>query len=637
MAFFTKKTWVARQGTGLNKFSINGATPVTVVNQPDTVTEQGDALSATNLNNLEQRIYDAFDAVADDIQEAKDNIEDIEDGTTVVKKAEQDANGNEITTTYETKADASELKSAIDNNSQRIENLEVAVSGSLVQTNTDATQANTKVITNANEILPWAILKRAGTRSVAFNQAIVNGNFANNNTGWSENAVSYSVLNNVGTVSFSVTNANLTQGVSLISGHKYLLAGSFKTNGTISFYIDGYSTNAIPSDGAWHTITQIIDASSTATKQLRILNAGSGSAIADVKNIMLVDLTAMGMDALTADQFRALFPASYYPTDTGHIYDLNPEGFLVRGVNLWDEEWEVGTYDSSDGLPRNGGWYDDNCCRSKNYIPVSPNTTYQVNNFWVEFFDGNKNYLHDYVQGNVNRTITFTTPTNCVYVLLTSASAYGNTYKYDTQFCLDSLPTSVKTVYHPYDGRTVETPQIADGHYVNENCYDYVENAIEDGIVKGKKHTVVGSVDLGTLDWAYHDSPLSRFSSTVIDDIKVPVNDGVIANISCGLYLVGSVNETATIDKTIGAGMSKKLYFKDLSKTGADLVNGKAPWLNGVMLYYEIATETITDVAPFPNIPCENGTSVTAITPQTDLVNAIDVPSTIAYMTKIAS
>lgn len=57
---FNKRTWKGRQGTGLNKFSINGASPVTVVNQPDTLTEAGDALSAGNLNDLEDRIGSEF-------------------------------------------------------------------------------------------------------------------------------------------------------------------------------------------------------------------------------------------------------------------------------------------------------------------------------------------------------------------------------------------------------------------------------------------------------------------------------------------------------------------------------------------------------------------------------------------------
>ena len=60
---FQKKLWQARQGTGLNKFSIGGAAPVPLVNVPDTVTVSGDAFSQENMNDLENRIANAFGTV----------------------------------------------------------------------------------------------------------------------------------------------------------------------------------------------------------------------------------------------------------------------------------------------------------------------------------------------------------------------------------------------------------------------------------------------------------------------------------------------------------------------------------------------------------------------------------------------
>ena len=76
---YTKRTWLGRQGTGLNKFSIGGASPVTIVNQPDSVTQTGDALSAGNLNDLEDRIEDAFDETASqtEVSNLKNAIEDL--------------------------------------------------------------------------------------------------------------------------------------------------------------------------------------------------------------------------------------------------------------------------------------------------------------------------------------------------------------------------------------------------------------------------------------------------------------------------------------------------------------------------------------------------------------------------------
>ena len=55
---FTKKTWKARTGTGLNKYRINGQV-VTLANVPDEVVQAGDVATAETMNDLEQRIYDA--------------------------------------------------------------------------------------------------------------------------------------------------------------------------------------------------------------------------------------------------------------------------------------------------------------------------------------------------------------------------------------------------------------------------------------------------------------------------------------------------------------------------------------------------------------------------------------------------
>jgi hypothetical protein len=60
---FEKRTWLARIGTGLNKFIIgdkDANNKQTLTNSPDTVTQQGDVISADNLNDLEDRIDDEF-------------------------------------------------------------------------------------------------------------------------------------------------------------------------------------------------------------------------------------------------------------------------------------------------------------------------------------------------------------------------------------------------------------------------------------------------------------------------------------------------------------------------------------------------------------------------------------------------
>lgn len=60
---FVKRNWLARIGIGLNKFIIgnkDGEGKQTLTNSPDSVTQQGDVISADNLNDLEDRIEDEF-------------------------------------------------------------------------------------------------------------------------------------------------------------------------------------------------------------------------------------------------------------------------------------------------------------------------------------------------------------------------------------------------------------------------------------------------------------------------------------------------------------------------------------------------------------------------------------------------
>lgn len=60
---FIKKTWLARLGTGLNKFTVNGGNKVTLDSAPDSITQEGTPLSAQNMNDLEGRIETAFTGV----------------------------------------------------------------------------------------------------------------------------------------------------------------------------------------------------------------------------------------------------------------------------------------------------------------------------------------------------------------------------------------------------------------------------------------------------------------------------------------------------------------------------------------------------------------------------------------------
>lgn len=127
----------------------------------------------------------------------------------------------------------------------------------------------------------------------------------------------------------------------------------------------------------------------------------------------------------------------------------------VTGINVWDEEWEVGGIGAIDGL-------DDastTTIRSKNYIPVLPNTSYYVKYPWTgnvrtRFYDADKNYL-GYVQKDgtaVYSDSVFVTPDDCHYMRFQTKDGTGTTYNN-----ISINHPSTDHGYHAYEGATYHT------------------------------------------------------------------------------------------------------------------------------------------------------------------------------------
>lgn len=67
---YERRTWYQRLGQGLNKFLIgekDAEGKQELTNVPDSIAQQGDVISADNLNDLEGRIEDAFTAQQNEI------------------------------------------------------------------------------------------------------------------------------------------------------------------------------------------------------------------------------------------------------------------------------------------------------------------------------------------------------------------------------------------------------------------------------------------------------------------------------------------------------------------------------------------------------------------------------------------
>lgn len=128
-----------------------------------------------------------------------------------------------------------------------------------------------------------------------------------------------------------------------------------------------------------------------------------------------------------------VFPINYYDGEltysAGELKNCSCTEFKTVGFNQWDEEWEVGGYDTTTGNPEP---YTDRI-RSKNPIEVFPNTSYYAkdptngNNIRILFYDASLSYINatSFTMG------VFTTPSNCRYIKFFTSATYGNVYKND--------------------------------------------------------------------------------------------------------------------------------------------------------------------------------------------------------------
>lgn len=139
--------------------------------------------------------------------------------------------------------------------------------------------------------------------------------------------------------------------------------------------------------------------------------------------------------------------------DSDAIEDLTSIVVNVTGINLWDEEWEVGGINTSSGenLATVG-----NTIRSKNYIKVLPSTGYYVKCpaglvstgglIRIYRYDENGQFIGYGSTGTENAEVI--TGSNWHYIRFVVRAEYGSVYNHDICFTL-SDPLYNGT-YEPY-------------------------------------------------------------------------------------------------------------------------------------------------------------------------------------------
>ena len=281
--------------------------------------------------------------------------------------------------------------------------------------------------------------------------------------------------------------------------------------------------------------------------------------------------------------------SNYVPVGHDSTYSLvcpisgyDEVGANVTGVNVWDEETEIGGLNTSTGAETSS----TDRIRGKNYIPCMPNTTYYAKGTYIRvlFYDANKTYLHEYIANN--DSFAFTTPSNCHYIRLALANTYGTTYNNDISINYPSTDHD----YHAYQGQTytADLPQTVYGGTV-----DLVSGAL---VIDRAMVTLDGSADEG---WSVGTNATHyRGYTYALSDIKSHSQNAQPTSAICDKIPTGTWNNA--FGGVLAIGQTGKAIGFGLDSLGITNYTDLNEWLsnNPITICYELATPQTIQLTP---------------------------------------
>ena len=219
-------------------------------------------------------------------------------------------------------------------------------------------------------------------------------------------------------------------------------------------------------------------------------------------------------------------------SDEYPVYGWDEVDVFARGVNQWDEEWELGQFNNTTGEPISA----NDCIRSKNFIPVLPNTVYYstqpISSFQVFYYDANETFIS---QTWVVFATPFTTPSNCYYMKFRMASQYGTTYNHDISINYPSTDTS----YHAYQGATYTKTLPDYDQLLAQNKVPYVTKRVGSDYADVLSEDIIG----GTVAWNQLANTWRIFnvSSAVSTDTELEANRNCTIDEPTNFDIIGHV------------------------------------------------------------------------------------------------
>lgn len=380
---------------------------------------------------------------------------------------------------------------------------------------------------------------------------------------------------------------------SVTAGTQYFLSGCPSGGGSSSYrlYITGNSSAYDSGNGSAYQPT------STGTINIYIA-IYSGTT---VNNLIYKPQLELGSAGTSFEEPTNGQPSPNpdYPQDV-HII-IGDNEIKVGNVNIWDEQWELGSLDADTGEETSS----TAIIRTKNYIQVRPNTTYYCYtgkiigqgsaSIPIYCYDKNKNYLGSSARISVNNT-TFTTASNCYFIKWRTGSEYGTTYLND--ICINVSNASINGTYYAHQEQSLPLT-LGDLEYCKIGDYAdmfYKATSSDTSLQEGKwylkknidKTTLNGSEAWNTLSYAYYTSKLND----VIKNVSSSDQNKYLINThfpSVSAYQAGTqgLNGMYTVNEQV--------YLRGYSSTFVDAQALKT-WLstNNVDVYFVLATPTYT-------------------------------------------
>ena len=291
----------------------------------------------------------------------------------------------------------------------------------------------------------------------------------------------------------------------------------------------------------------------------------------------ITDIYGAGNEPSTVAEFARSYPWTYYEYSARTLHSSKSSALLSIGRNQWDEEWEVGTINDTTGEEETAS----DRIRSKNFFPVLPDTVYFANcggdyYLYPYFYDAHRNFIGA-AAGVKNNT--FTIPSNALWMRFNMQNTYGTTYNND--ICIYINWDTPNLPYVKYQSQEVELPNIE-----LRSAGAAYDVAYQTG--GGKRR--IGSVDLGTLIWSYNATNEVFFAT--VPGMKEMYSPTVAKNVLCSVYPTSQSSLANLNDKSITASYLASPNDVAIKDTGYSSADAFKTAMSGVVLYYELASET---------------------------------------------